>query len=203
MKRFSLPNIRKNNEIDCKAGIRESYWIEVDIVYQNIHTSVIIFEKEKMKIRNFDPSLTTIRKMQTFGSVMNPTEREAELRRRNEEIELRQAEAVRIARDIIQTQEAKLATSPSPSRSVSRRSKVFWSPGLILSCFSIPLFLILLILVWCAWGFRWNGRFTAFLIRWPRIEYAKSGVARFWKLGRAYQLERTDPESRGSSRWSR
>ena len=101
-------------------------------MYQNIHTLVIIFvtifnnkksegqSQREMKI----PSLTTIRKMQTFGSVMNPTEREAELRRRNEEIELRQAEAVRIARDIIQTQEAKLATSPSPSRSVSRRSKV-------------------------------------------------------------------------------
>jgi len=52
------------------------------------------------------------------------SEREAELRRRNEEIEIRQAEAVRIARDIIQTQEAKLATSPSQCRS-ARRNKVF------------------------------------------------------------------------------
>jgi hypothetical protein len=51
------------------------------------------------------------------------SEREAELRRRNEEIEIRQAEAVRIARDIIQTQEAKLATSPSQCRS-ARRNKV-------------------------------------------------------------------------------
>ncbi len=51
------------------------------------------------------------------------SEREAELRRRNEEIEVRQAEAVRIARDIIQTQEAKLASSPSQCRS-ARRNKV-------------------------------------------------------------------------------
>ena len=64
--------------------------------------------------------------MQTGGFWgIDASEREAELRRRNEEIELRQAEAVRIARDIIQTQEAKLATSPSPSRSTSRRNKVF------------------------------------------------------------------------------
>ena len=55
--------------------------------------------------------------MQTSGFLgVDTSEREAELRRRNEEIELRQAEAVRIARDIIQSQEAKLATSPSPSR---------------------------------------------------------------------------------------
>jgi len=63
--------------------------------------------------------------MQTFGSTDPTAEREAELRRRNEEIEMRQAEAVRIARDIIQTQEAKLATSPSSTRSASRRNKVF------------------------------------------------------------------------------
>jgi hypothetical protein len=60
--------------------------------------------------------------MKTFGS-LDVSEREAELRRRNEEIEIRQAEAVRIARDIIQTQEAKLAFSPSQSRS-ARRMKV-------------------------------------------------------------------------------
>jgi hypothetical protein len=58
--------------------------------------------------------------MKTFGSI-DVSEREAELRRRNEEIEVRQAEAVRIARDIIQTQEAKLATSPSQCRSARRK----------------------------------------------------------------------------------
>ncbi len=62
------------------------------------------------------------------GSV-DVSEREAELRRRNEEIEVRQAEAERIARDIIQTQEAKLATSPSQCRS-ARRNKVYHSARL-------------------------------------------------------------------------
>jgi hypothetical protein len=47
-----------------------------------------------------------------------------DLRRRNQEIEQRQAEAVRLAQDIMQIQAAKLATTPSPSRLSGRRNKV-------------------------------------------------------------------------------
>jgi hypothetical protein len=62
--------------------------------------------------------------MQTRGSHPGSLEREAELRRRNEEIDMRQNEALRIAQSVVRQQEAKLVLSPSSARSSNRQVKI-------------------------------------------------------------------------------
>jgi hypothetical protein len=60
--------------------------------------------------------------MQTSGSGgFTASEREAELRRRNEEIDARQSEALRVAQDVVRLQQAKLVLSPGGKRSPSRQ----------------------------------------------------------------------------------
>ncbi len=72
----------------------------------------------------FSPSIEAdSRIMQTRGSNPGTLDREAELRRRNEEIDMRQHEALRIAQAVVRQQEAKLALSPSSTRSPARLVK--------------------------------------------------------------------------------
>lgn len=60
--------------------------------------------------------------MQTSGSGgLTASEREAELRRRNEEIDARQSEALRVAQDVVRLQQAKLVLSPGGKRSPNRQ----------------------------------------------------------------------------------